>query len=147
MNEYLEQMNESGRASYESLQSLGQLNVKTLKKMAEIQCELADLSVNSAVEQTRLFTSTGNFVDLLSAQAKLANSVGTRLVEIGRETTEAMAESRDEFVHWAQRSFATASEQARELGEKAESDARASAKRATGTSTSSSSSSSSKKAA
>src|SRR5690606_23820774 len=115
MNEFVEQMNESGRASYESLQTLGDINVKTLKKMAEIQCELADLGVRSAVEQTRLVTSCQNFGELLSAQAKLANSFGTRLIEIGRETTEAMAESRDEFVHWAQKSFATAAEKTREM--------------------------------
>src|SRR5690606_23316175 len=136
MNEFVEQMNESGRASYESLQTLGDINVRTLKKMAEIQCELADLGVKSAVEQTRLVASYSNFGDLLSAQAKLANSVGTRLVELGRETTEALAGSRDEFVNWAQKNFAVAAERTREAGEKAEGEARAVARRAGGSSSS-----------
>lgn len=147
MNEFIEQMNESGRASYEQIETLGQINVKAMKKIAGIQCELADLGIHSAVEQTRLMSSCANFGELISAQAKLANSVGTRLVEIGRETTEVMAESRDELVNWAQKSFSVASEQAREMGEKAESEARASQRRASGSQAGSSSSSSSRKAA
>ena len=97
-NEIIEKMTEAGKSSYAALQELGAINSKALKEITELQLGLATYSIESGVEFTKTLTSTNNYKDLMSAEAKYANEYGAKMMEFGRKAADVLTESRDEVV-------------------------------------------------
>jgi len=96
-------MSGGGSLAYESMQELGAINTKTLSRLAEIQLNFARLGLEGSMEQARLFTGAGSYENLVAAESDLASRYGERIMALAKETTELVAESRDEFVVWLER--------------------------------------------
>lgn len=112
--QFIDELSSAGAASYRSLQELSEINSRAMRRLVEIQLTLATLGIGGTVEQAKLFTSSANYRDLLSAESELASQYGTRVTEIIRETADVLAESRGEFIAWVKKGFEASATQAQE---------------------------------
>jgi len=96
----LEDLSAATRTSYEAFQELGQINTSTIEKLAQLQFGMASLGIEGSMEQAKLLTSTTNYQDLLSAESDFASSYSEKVMNIARQTADALSESREEFTNW-----------------------------------------------
>lgn len=94
--------------SYESLQELGSLQVRVVRKLAALQIDFATLGMQGTLEQAQTIGKVNSIGDLLSAQSRLASSMGDRLMEITREAGDLLTESHEEFIGWVKQSMVPA---------------------------------------
>jgi len=107
-NEIINQFNDSGKASYETFQQFNAINVETLQKLTNLQFSLFGFGVEKSVEQAKLLSSGSDIQEIIAAESALASSFGTKLMEIGRETTDILTDSRQQYVSFAQNKFEAA---------------------------------------
>ncbi len=107
-NEIFEKMTEAGKTSYSAMQELGEINTKFIKELSELQMSLASYSIESGVEFTKSLGTTGNYKDMLSAEAEFASEYGSKMMEYGRKAADMLTESRDEVVGWFEKTMETA---------------------------------------
>ena len=107
-NEFITPFNESGKASFETFQQFNAINVATLQKLSALQFNLASLSVESTVEQAKLFTGASDPQALFAAESALARVYGDKVMQITSETTEVLAQSRQYLADVAKNTFAAA---------------------------------------
>lgn len=122
MQDYVEQITNVGKSSFETLQELGTINAKTLQKLAELQFKVATYNIETGIEQTKLLTSTTNYKDLLTAESDFAGEYSSKAMDFTREAGSILTESRDEMVSWFEKGL-----------EKAEVKTKAPARRSTST--------------
>ena len=103
--DYLEQLTAGSRSSLESLQALNNINTRTLMKLTELQFQFASINQEFSVEQSRLFTSTTNFTDLVAAETDLAKDYSEKATAIIQQANEILTESRDEVISWLEKGF------------------------------------------
>ena len=104
-NEYLDKFTNVGQESYSALQELGVINSKALQKLAELQLNFATMNIESGIEQARALTGTTNYKDLLTSASEFANDYGNKVIDMTRQTTEVLNDSRDEIVEWLEKGF------------------------------------------
>jgi len=108
-NEFITQLNDSSKASYETFQQFNVINVETLQKLAALQFSLASLSVESTVEQAKLLSNGSDLQELFAAESALASSYGEKLMQISSETTEIFTRSGEQIAAFAGKRFETVS--------------------------------------
>ncbi len=97
-NEFINQFNDTGKASYETFQQFNEINVETMQKLAALQFSLTNLNVESTVEQAKLLTSGSAPNELFAAESAWARAYGEELNKITNETTAVMSDSREQLV-------------------------------------------------
>ena len=107
-NEFITQLNDSGKASYETFQQFNVINVEALQKLSALQFSLASLNVESTVEQAKLLTSGTDPQEIFAAESALASAYGEKLMKITSETTEILTQSREQLVAFAEKTFEAA---------------------------------------
>jgi phasin family protein len=107
-NEFITQLNDSSKASYETFQQFNVINVEALQKLAALQFSLASLNVESTVEQAKLLTSGTDPQEIFAAESSLASAYGEKLMKITSETTEILTQSREQLVAFAEKTFEVA---------------------------------------
>ena len=98
--DYVEQLTNAGKTSYETLQELGAINAKAIQKLTELQFKFASFNLETGIEQTKLLTSTTNYKDLLSAESEFAGDYSTKAMDFTKQAASIFSESRDELVSW-----------------------------------------------
>ena len=104
-NDYVEQLTNAGKTSYETLQELGTINAKALQKLTDLQFKFASFNIETGIEQGKLLTSTTNYKDLLSAGSEFASDYSAKAMDFSKQATSILTESRDEFVSWFEKGF------------------------------------------
>lgn len=99
-NDYVEQISNAGKTSYESLQEIGAINAKALQKLTDLQFKFATFNIETGIEQAKLLTSTTNYKDLLTAESDFANEYSTKAMDFTKQAASILTESRDEIVSW-----------------------------------------------
>lgn len=112
-NDFLDQISGAGQSSYKTLQALGEINSKTIKKLAELNFTLATMGVELTMEQTKLLAGARNYNDLFTVGSGLAAEFGNRMMEINREMSGVLAETSEEFIEWVKGSFEAAGKAAK----------------------------------
>lgn len=84
-------------ASYDTLQKIAAVNVRTLSRLASLQIELATLSLETGVAHVKLFSQPDGYEQFYSGKSVLASLYGNRVVEISRQTTDILLRSGDEL--------------------------------------------------
>ncbi|MEE9551418.1 MAG: TIGR01841 family phasin [Gammaproteobacteria bacterium] len=97
-NEFIKQFSEAGKTSYAALQELGTIQSKVLQKLTELQFNLATLTVETGVEQAKLFGSTANYKDLLATESDVTSKYSSKVLDITRLTADILSESQDEII-------------------------------------------------
>lgn len=108
MQDYVEQLTNVSKTSFESLQELGAINAKTLQKLAELQFKVATYNIETGIEQTKLLTGTTNYKDMLTAESDFAGEYSSKAMDFTREAGSIFTESRDEIVSWFEKGLAKA---------------------------------------
>ena len=109
-NEFINQIQNSSKASFETFQQFNVINVEAMEKLAALQFSLTSLNVESTVAQAKLLAGGTEPQDLLAAETALVSSYGEKLKQITGETTEVLTESREQLVAFAEKTFQSASE-------------------------------------
>ncbi len=97
-NEYIEQYTNAGKTSYAAMQELGAINSKAIQKLTELQFNFVTMNIENSIEQAKGFSGTTNYKDLLSTVSGFTSDYSTKLMDMTRQTTEILSESRDEVV-------------------------------------------------
>ena len=111
-NDFINQFNNSSKASFETFQQFNELNVEAMQKLAALQFNLTTLNVESTAEQARLLASVTSPDALIEAESELAKNYGEKLVEITNEANAVLTESREQLVAFAEKTFKAQSVQA-----------------------------------
>ncbi|MBI1733018.1 MAG: phasin family protein [Gammaproteobacteria bacterium] len=88
-----------------SIEELGAIHSRAIKRLADLQVSIANLGIETNVEQARLLSDTGNYPGFVAAQSALAGSMGTRWIEISRALANVVTETRDELNSWIRKSL------------------------------------------
>lgn len=107
-HDYVEQLTNAGKTSYETLQALGAINTKALQKLAELQFKFASFNIETGIEQTKLLSSTTNYKDLLSAGSDFASEYNAKALDFTKQAASIFSESRDEIVTVLENGFESA---------------------------------------
>ena len=97
-NEYIEHFTNAGKTSYAAMQELGAINSKAIQKLTELQFNFVTMNIENSIEQAKGFSGTTNYKDLLSTVTDFTSDYSTKLMDMTRQTTEILSESRDEVV-------------------------------------------------
>lgn len=103
-NELFEKITEAHRASYATMQKLGEINTKALRELTELQLGWATYNVERGVEYTKMLGDTSSYNDLLNAETGFNDQYNAKLMELGRKAVDILTESRDEMVTWFEQS-------------------------------------------
>jgi phasin family protein len=103
--DYVKQLTNAGKSSYESLQELGTINAKAIQKLSELQFKFASYNIETGIEQTKLLTSTTNYKDLLAAESEIAGDYSAKAIDFTRLAASILSESRDEIMSWFEKGF------------------------------------------
>jgi hypothetical protein len=98
--ENLEMVKAAGTAGFESIRTLGELNLRTWEKLVEKQMDTFGLFIDTGIKQLSLSTEITDAKDLVNTQVELAKAFGESLAAKGRETVEIANSVRDEYQGW-----------------------------------------------
>lgn len=113
-NDYVEQLTNAGKTSYETLQELGSINAKALQKLTDLQFKFATFNIETGIEQAKLLTSTTNYKDLLTAESDFASDYSTKAMDFTKQAATIFTESRDEIVSWFEKGMEKAEKATKE---------------------------------
>ena len=108
--DFVENVNDISKASYEAIQSLGDINSKTLQKLIDIQFGLTAYGMESSVEQFKLLSETNSYSELMASGSDLASEYNGKMMEYTRQTADVLTNSREEMSDWVQASMKLMSE-------------------------------------
>ena len=98
--DFVDQLTNAGKTSYQSIQELGAINAKAIQKLSELQFKFASYNIETGIEQTKLFTSTNSYKDLLAAESEIASDYSARALDFSKQAASILSDSRDEIMSW-----------------------------------------------
>ena len=107
-NDYVEQLTNASKTSYQSLQELGAINAKALEKLVDLQFKFATYNIETSIEQTKLLSGTSNYKDYLSAESDFANEYSTKAFDFTKQAASILSESHEEIVSWMEKGIVSA---------------------------------------
>lgn len=96
----IDQMNLFAQSNSKFWHRFSDISADLTRRLTEVQFNMASLGLEFNNEQIKLLTNTANHKDLLSRESELASKYGSKVVELARETVDAMSEARDEVLGW-----------------------------------------------
>lgn len=103
--DYIEQLTNTGKFSYQAIQELGAINIKAVQKLSDLQFKFASYNIEAGIEQTKLLTSTTSYKNLMAAESEIASDYSTKAIDFSRQAASILAESRDEIISWFEKGF------------------------------------------
>lgn len=105
MNEKLvEQLNAGGKSTYGYWRRFGEINTELMRRLGELQMNLATLGIESSAEHLKALSTNGNYKDLMQAESELLVNYGSRAVDLARESLDVLNDSREELLRWVEES-------------------------------------------
>ncbi len=95
MNQMLDMMNEMSRNAFEAARQLGEINLRTLDRLAEQQVELFSQNLERGVTTAKRLTDAKGYKDVLSLQADVAQDLAETTTQETRKTMAVLTEARD----------------------------------------------------
>lgn len=99
-NDFIDDMTNTGKASYEAIQKLSAINTKALNQLASLQMSLATMGFESGVEQMKLVSSIKDYNEFISAESQFASKIQDKVMNIAQQASEVFAGSQDEVAKW-----------------------------------------------
>ena len=103
--DYIEQLTNTGKLSYQAMQELGAINIKAVQKLSDLQFKFASYNIETGIEQTKLLTSTTSYKNLMAAESEIASDYSTKAIDFSRQAASILSESRDEIISWFEKGF------------------------------------------
>jgi phasin family protein len=87
-------------SGFETLRSLGALNLQTWEKFADRQMDAVNLLVEAGTQEIKLVSETKDVNALVNGQVELAKQFGETLMSKSRENLDVVAEVQEEYRTW-----------------------------------------------
>ena len=110
MNQMFELMNEMGRNAFEAARQLGEINLRTMDRLAEQQLELFSQNLERGVTTTKRLADAKGYKDVLSVQADVAQDLAETATEQTRKTMAVLTEARNSVNELLQKELKEAAE-------------------------------------
>ena len=105
MNEKLvEQLGETGKSTYGYWRRFGEINTELMRRLGELQMNLASLGIESSAEQLKLLSANSNYKEVMQGESELLVNYGSRAVDLARESLDVLNDSREELLRWVEES-------------------------------------------
>ena len=98
--ESLNLFKEMSISGFETIRSLGALNLQTWEKFADQQIDAVNLMVETGTKEIKLVSETKDVNALMNGQVELARQFGEILMAKIRANLEAAAETQNEYRTW-----------------------------------------------
>ncbi|MEJ2094023.1 MAG: phasin family protein [Gammaproteobacteria bacterium] len=98
MDNYIEEITNVSKASYETLQKMGDINASAMQKLAELQFDFAAYSIETGLEHGKLISSTTSYQDFLTAESDFAEAYSTKAMDFGKKAADIFSESQELLV-------------------------------------------------
>ncbi len=102
MSEIIEQFNKASQNAYRNWRQLADINTDLVRRLTNIQLNLASVTVNNGIQQGKLLGESSNYKTLLRDETELNSNYGNKVLELTRETLDVLNESRDEVMGWVE---------------------------------------------
>ena len=101
-NDFYKNIETLNKAAIESARRLGDINVRTLEKLAQRQIEATADYLEGGMKQLKLMGESKDIQAAVKEQARLNAELNDKFVEHARKAAEVMGEAKDELTDWAQ---------------------------------------------
>ena len=95
MNQMFEMMNGMGRDAFEAARQLGEVNLRTVDRLAEQQMELFSQNLERGTTTVKRLTGAKDYKEDLSAQAEMAQALTETTTQQSRKTLAVLNEARN----------------------------------------------------
>jgi phasin family protein len=102
VKETIDAVNEMGSKGFDSLNSLGELNLKVWERLAARQMETINLMMETGVRQMKVAGEAKSYSDFLKGQVELAKDSGESIMAETKTNMGLANEVRDEYRAWFQ---------------------------------------------
>ena len=101
-NDILKNIEALNKAAIESAKRLGDINMRTLEKLAQRNIAAAADYLHGSVQQLKLMGESKDIQAAAKEQARLSTELNEKFVEHAKKTAEFLNEVKGELTDWAQ---------------------------------------------
>ena len=101
-NDIFKNIETLNKAAIESAKRLGDINMRTLEKLAQRNIEATADYLHGGVQQLKLMGESKDFRVAVEEQARLSRELNEKLVGHANETVEVLSEVKGELTDWVQ---------------------------------------------
>jgi hypothetical protein len=109
-------MSQVGNKGVARLNELGELNLRTLEKLAGRQMDAMNLMMEQGVRQMKLATESKGYSEYLKGGVELATEISTRMMEESKINMQLVGQVRDDYRDWFQKGVSELSSDFRKAG-------------------------------
>ena len=101
-NDFLKNIETFNNAAIESAKRLGDINLRTMERLAQRHIEVTADCLEGGVRQLKLMGESKDVQAAVKDQANLTTELNEKFVEHAKKTAEVMNEVKSELTDWAQ---------------------------------------------
>ncbi len=101
-NDILKNIETLNKAAVESAKRLGDINMRTMEKLAQRQIAVTADYLEGSVQQLKLMAETKDIQAAVKEQARLSTELNEKFVAHAKKTAEVLNEVKGELTDWAQ---------------------------------------------
>ncbi len=105
MNQVLDMMNDMSRNAFEAARQLGEINLRTMDRLAEQQLELFSENLERGVTTAKRLTDAKGYKDFVSVQADVVQDLAETTTQQSRKTIAVLTEARNSVNELFQKEF------------------------------------------
>lgn len=113
--EFVNTMSNFGKSAAEAAKSLGEINSKIAEQVIENQLAVANLFVESSVNQAKLAQETKDVKEFWTKQASLTDEYAGKAMDLAKQNVELAQQAGEQYKAWFEQGVAQANEAAGEV--------------------------------
>ena len=102
-NEIFETMSKLGKANYDAMKELYNINLKIVGQISDQQQAFINLSMECVTSQLEMLGRSKDYKEIISSQTSLINEASEKVQGIARNTVDIMNESKEEVSAWVEK--------------------------------------------
>lgn len=99
----MRQWSELNKGAMSSIKELGEINTKTLTRLAQCQMEMVNVYMENGAKQLQAFSEVKGVQDVVSVQSKVFAEMNKKLIENAQQTATILADAKSELTSWVEK--------------------------------------------
>ena len=95
-NQIIEQLTTATSKSYESMQSLGDINSSAFRKITDLQFDFISMNVESGIEQAKSLNSKTDAKEFFTSTTEFVSDYNEKMMVFTKQTVEILNQTRNE---------------------------------------------------
>ena len=95
-NQIIEQLTTATSKSYESMQSLGDINSSAFRKITDLQFDFISMNVESGIEQAKSLNSKKDAKEFFTSTTEFVSDYNEKMMGFTKQTVEILNQTRNE---------------------------------------------------